>query len=125
MQIRLFAFLSATLVWGQTAELQMGRQLEAEGKLHEAFRSYLSGPNAEYLAARLARPHAKEYLALTEPLLASGDDALRTRARLVRGDLLLVMEDRAGALALYRQVAASYAGQSRYPMDPGQRPRMQ
>ena len=99
MQSRLLALLCSALVFAQSLDLHKARQLEAEGKLHDAFRAYLSLPDAEYLAARLARTHAKEYLALTEGLLNSADAALRTRLLLVRGELLLVAGDQTGALA--------------------------
>src|SRR5262249_46634967 len=100
--------------------LRKAEQLQAAGKLQEAFKAYVSVVDEEYRAARIARTRPDEYLPLTEALLReSGDAPLRSPLLLIRGDLLLAKNDRAAALASYRHVRAAYAARPGYPVEPG------
>jgi hypothetical protein len=120
MRPSLILLFSSALAWGQPGmpAVYQAHQLESDGKLHEAFRTYLSEPREEYMAARLGRQHPAEYLTLTDQLLQDADPALRTRLQLIRGELLLAAGDRAGALNAFREVSADYAGRTDYPVDP-------
>jgi predicted negative regulator of RcsB-dependent stress response len=90
--------------------IEEARRLEEEGKREEAFRAYLAIPGAEYAAARLARPVAKDLLPLAERLLdAPPGVGARPRVLLVRADLLLATGDKAGALEGYRQAVRTIA----------------
>jgi len=82
---------------------QQAQTLIQEGRDAEAFAQLLTVPGAEYLAVRLARPHAEEFLAA---LRARAGQIPLARARLVEGDLLLALGRRAEALQCYRQVVA-------------------
>ena len=100
---------------------QQARRLESEGKLAEAFRAYLALPGAEHGAARLARPRAKAFLATLEK--DKSIEARRPRAILVRGDLLLAMGDKEGALKCYRDVVASIGTEAAHVWQGGFMPR--
>ena len=101
---------SAQGVAQQPSPFLQARALEREGKVQDAFLRCLAIPGAEYAAARIARPKAKEFLPLIADVVE--DPARiqdRPRAILVLGDLLLATGDSEGALKCYRQVTGMTA----------------
>jgi len=87
------------------------RELEKQGKERDAFLKYLSAYGCEHAAARLARPKAEKFLQVITRALDGAQIGLKTRATLIRGDLLLATGDKKGALECYRQVVDMIAAQ--------------
>jgi HEAT repeat protein/predicted negative regulator of RcsB-dependent stress response len=92
------------------------QELEKRGKDKEAFLKYLRFPGGEHAALKLARPKAKDYLEL---LRVQGKDLPLARFKLIEGDLLLALGERAEALACYRAVAGKIGKTSKETWDKG------
>lgn len=90
---------------------EQARKLEREGKEKQAFLKYLTIPGAEHMAAKLARPKAKEYLDL---LRKNKDSLISPLGKLVEGDLLLALDRKEKALDAYRKAAS---GMGEIPSD--------
>lgn len=84
----------------------MACELESQGRAAEAFKAFLAIPGGEFAAVKLARPKAKEFLSLLDGMPQTPP---QPRTILVRGDLLLALGDKAGALTCYRQVLGMIA----------------
>ena len=95
-------------------------QFEEEDQAQAAFLKYLTLSGGEGAAVRIARPLAKEFLVL---LREQGESIPAQRRLLVEADLLLVLQDKAGALAAYQGVAAMFAKASQPGGEPGRLPR--
>ena len=84
----------------------MARKLESQGRAAEAFKAFLAVPGGEFAAVKLARHKAREFLTLLDGMPQT---PAQPRTLLVRGDLLLALGDKAGALTCYRQVLGMIA----------------
>jgi HEAT repeat protein len=91
-------------------------ELEQRGRDKEAFLKYLQFPGGEHAAIKLGRPKAKEYLEL---LRTKGQNVPAARFKLIEGDLLLALGERAEALACYQAVAKKIGKTSKQTWDQG------
>ena len=91
------------------APLRVAHRLRDAGKDREALRAYLQIPGAAFHASQLARASKSDLLFETRSLLAARPaPAVRRRALLVQGDLLLGRGQREAALTCYEQAAGAY-----------------
>ena len=109
---------------GQTVEsakvFDEARRLEHDEQPQAAFLKYLTVPGGESAAATLARPPAREFLALLRERGAAIPEA---RWKLIEAELLLALRDKVGALAAYRDVATKIAANEQQGWEQGLLPR--
>ena len=112
-----FVVLSATLLLGWAILAQPMFAQDAPAKA-DAFWQALENPGGEAHAISLARPNAKEFLALLRAHGAQKKVPL-PRLKLIEGDLLLALGQKQEALACYRAVAARIGDGEKQGWDQG------